>query len=137
MPAHVASALADHLDRFVAADPDAFILTGEQGRPLALPVLAKAWDRARTQVGRPDLRVHDLRHTGLTLAAATGATVAELMHRAGHASPAAALRYQHATADRDRVLADALAKLAEPGPVRPIRKDAATARQSTTAGGPS
>ncbi len=43
------------------------------------------------------------------------------MHRAGHASPAAALRYQHATEDRDRVLADALSALAEPTRVVPIR----------------
>lgn len=33
------------------------------------------------------------------------------MHRAGHASANAALRYQHATQDRDRVLAEALAEL--------------------------
>jgi hypothetical protein len=32
--------------------------------------------------------------------------------RAGHASPAAVLRYQHAREDHDRVLADALADLA-------------------------
>ena len=63
-------------------------------------------------MGRPDLRLHDLRHTGVTFVAATGATMAELMHRAGHASPTAALRYQHATQDRDRVLAEALATLA-------------------------
>jgi len=44
----------------------------------------------------------------LTFAAATGATTAELMHRAGHASSPAALRYQHATRDRDRRLSDAL-----------------------------
>jgi hypothetical protein len=56
--------------------------------------------------------LHDLRHSGLTWAAATGASVAELMRRGGHASPAAALRYQHATEDRDRALADALAELA-------------------------
>jgi hypothetical protein len=53
-----------------------------------------------------------LRHAGLTWTAATGATIAELMHRAGHASPIAALRYQHATVERDRILADALAELA-------------------------
>ena len=29
-------------------------------------------------------------------------------HRAGHASPDAALRYQHATRDRDQLLADTL-----------------------------
>jgi hypothetical protein len=43
------------------------------------------------------------------------------MHRAGHASPNAALRYQHATKDRDRVLAEALAELATPAKVVPIR----------------
>jgi hypothetical protein len=33
------------------------------------------------------------------------------MRRAGHASPVAALCYQHATEDRDKELADALAAL--------------------------
>ena len=35
------------------------------------------------------------------------------MRRAGHASQTAALRYQHATNERDRAIAHALAKLAE------------------------
>jgi hypothetical protein len=39
------------------------------------------------------------------------------MHRAGHASPAAALRYQHATEDRDQALAAVLADLATPADV--------------------
>jgi hypothetical protein len=64
-------------------------------------------------IGRPDLRFHDLRHSDLTCSAATGASVAEIMMRGGHKSPAAALRYQHSTRDRDRALADALAKMAE------------------------
>jgi hypothetical protein len=68
-------------------------------------------------IGRDDLHLHDLRHTGLTFAAATGATTAELMHRAGHASSDAALRYQHATQDRDQVLADALEELSKPATV--------------------
>jgi hypothetical protein len=46
--------------------------------------------------------------------AATGVTTAELMRRAGHASADAVLRYQHATHDRDRVLARALEELMEP-----------------------
>jgi hypothetical protein len=74
--------------------------------------LSHVWSKARDKINRPDLRLHDLRHTGLTWAAATGASTAELMHRGGHSSPSAALRYQHATADRDRVLADALGTLA-------------------------
>jgi hypothetical protein len=39
------------------------------------------------------------------------ATLAELMARLGHSTPGAALRYQHAAKDRDRVIADALSKL--------------------------
>ena len=55
---------------------------------------------------------HDLRHTGGTLAAATGATLKELMARLGHSSPRAAMIYQHATSDRDQAIAQALGTLA-------------------------
>jgi hypothetical protein len=37
------------------------------------------------------------------------------MNRLGHSSPQAALRYQHATAERDRGIANALSDLAEAG----------------------
>lgn len=73
-----------------------------------------AWRKAREKVGREDLHFHDLRHAGATWLAIAGATTAELMARVGHASPAAALRYQHATRDRDRVLAQALAEMSSP-----------------------
>jgi integrase len=55
---------------------------------------------------------HDLRHTGGTLAAATGASLKELMARLGHSSTRAALIYQHATRDRDQAIAAALGDLA-------------------------
>lgn len=55
-------------------------------------------------------RFHDLRHTGNTLAAASGASTKELMARMGHASPRAALIYQHATRERDDVIARALSE---------------------------
>lgn len=120
VPSNLADVLEHHLYSFVAPNPEALVFTGEQGAPLALCVLDRAWRRARSSIGRSDLRLHDLRHTGLTFAAATGATVAELMHRAGHASPTAALRYQHATLDRDRAMAEALAGLASAEPVNDI-----------------
>jgi integrase len=107
--------LEDHLERFTASDADARLF------PVGNKVITRWWNRARASIGRPDLRFHDLRHTGLTWSAATGATTAELMHRAGHATAQAALRYQHATAERDRVLADALAELAPKAKVVPIR----------------
>ena len=58
-------------------------------------------------------RFHDLRHTANTLTAATGASTRELMHRMGHASPQAALRYQHATRARDTEIAQSLGALIE------------------------
>ena len=63
-------------------------------------------------MGRTDLHLHDLRHSGLTWAAASGASVADLMRRGGHANPQAALRYQHATEDVDKAIAEALSVLA-------------------------
>ncbi|MGC8489661.1 MAG: tyrosine-type recombinase/integrase [Clostridia bacterium] len=81
--------------------------------PLTVPQFNRAWAKARRKTGIA-VHFHDLRHSGLTWVAAQGATVAELMVRAGHASPAAALRYQHATRERDRVLAAALGQLLDP-----------------------
>lgn len=51
------------------------------------------------------------------------------MRRMDHSTPAAALRYQHATEQRDRAIADALAAMARPGPVIEI----ASAREADTA----
>ena len=104
--------IEDHLGRSTGPGGDDFVFTGITGIPLTANVLQTAWQRARAKVGRTDLRLHDLRHTGLTLAAATGATTVELMHRAGHSSSIAAMRYQHATKDRDRIIADALGAIA-------------------------
>lgn len=69
---------------------------------------------ARQAAGRTDLRFHDLRHTGAVLAAQSGATLAELMSRLGHSTPAAAMRYQHAAAERDVEIARRLSELATP-----------------------
>ena len=66
---------------------------------------------ARDAAGRPDLHSHDLRHTGLTWAAWSGATLAELMSRAGHSTPAMAIRYQHAAQDRDAIIAQKLSAM--------------------------
>lgn len=79
--------------------------------------LNRVWQRARRVIGRPDLHYHDLRHAGLTWAATMGPGTKELMRRGGHASPAAALRYQHAIADRDKAIAEALAALARPAEI--------------------
>ena len=55
---------------------------GEKGGLLRRSNWHTTWEKARTQVGLPGFRLHDLRHTCNTLTAATGASTRELMHRA-------------------------------------------------------
>ncbi|WP_406041731.1 site-specific integrase [Micromonospora sp. NBC_00898] len=81
-------------------------------RVVAVPAAAVEALRAHlaefTALGLPGFHFHDLRHTGNTLAAASGASTRELMQRMGHASMRAALIYQHATSERDREIASAM-----------------------------
>jgi integrase len=80
---------------------------------LAPATLYRRFYTARDAAKRPDLRFHDLRHSGAVLAARTGATLAELMGRLGHSTPQAAMRYQHAAEGRDKQIAALLSKLAK------------------------
>jgi hypothetical protein len=105
------------------------LMTGQKGGRLRRHPLNEAFDDARTALGRPEVHFHDLRHAGRTWAATQGATTAELMRRSGHASPAAALRYQHATEDRDAALAQALSNLAEGTQSSPVRSGARDIRR--------
>ena len=84
------------------------MFTDERGGPVRPHVLQKHWEKTHRSIGRPKLHLHDLRHTGSTWAAAIAASRRELMARMSHGSPDAALGYQHATEDRDRVTAVAL-----------------------------
>ncbi len=117
-----------HLGDAVPDDPDALLFTGQGGGPMRAHILTTAFTKARTGCGIPRIRFHDLRHFSLTMAAAAGASTRELMSRGGHSTPAAALRYQHATEDRDRAIADALSALAG-GTVSDL-KETRTARSS-------
>jgi hypothetical protein len=49
----------------------------------------------------------------------------------GHSTPDAALRYQHATEDRDRVIADALAGMTPPAPIVAIESAKAAQTKKT------
>lgn len=103
--------LEAHLAAFGQPGPEGLVFSGDKGGPLREHVWQKKFDRARRAVALPELHFHDLRHLANTLTAASGASTREFMHRMGHASPAAALRYQHATRDRDEAIAAALGDL--------------------------
>lgn len=102
----LAAELAEHLERFTGPDPEAPVFVGDLGGPLSLPTLYKHLHAARDALGWPDsFHLHDLRHLAGTTYAGLGATTKELMAHGGWASPAAAMRYQHAAQRRAEHLA--------------------------------
>ena len=112
IPWHIMPLIEAHLERYVGPEPTAWLYGTKNGQPMLCRNFYQAWEEARKAVGRPNLALHDLRHTGLTWSAATGAPIRELMRRGGHASPRAAIRHQRVGEESNRALADALSKMA-------------------------
>lgn len=111
IPPHVLGILRDHLEQF--AGPEFFFID-RSGDRIRRNSLYQVFVRARKKVGLT-LSFHDLRHTGQSLAAATGASLVDLKARLGHSSTAAAQRYMHAVEGRDAEIAKALSKMAKKG----------------------
>ena len=114
VPAVIRPALAHHLATFTASQPDALVFTSPTAAPLRDGNFRRrVWNPALAQAGLPGTHFHDLRHTGNTLTATTGASLRELMDRMGHSSPRAALIYLHGSDARQRAIADGLSRLVE------------------------
>jgi integrase len=111
LPEPIVDELRAHLAEFSERGRTGRVFVGPKGGTLRRPNFQEAWVAATKAADVPTLRFHDLRHVGNTLAANTGANLRELMARMGHASPQAALIYQHATKERDRAIADALGRM--------------------------
>lgn len=128
IPPHLLPDVIDHLRDHTGPERDALLFATTAGGHLSPANFygqaakldkkgkvirsGKGFYEARRLAGREDLHFHDLRHTGLTNAAVAGATIAELMALAGHSTPAAAMRYQHAASDRMQDLAARLSQIA-------------------------
>jgi integrase len=111
IPPHIIPLLREHARQF--AGPTYFTVD-RYGNQVRGNTMYQAFVRARKLVGLT-IAFHDLRHTGQSLAAATGASLVDLKKRLGHSSTAAAQRYMHAVEGRDAQIADALSRLAESG----------------------
>jgi integrase len=113
VPPHVAAVLRTHMAAHTGRGPESFVFTTTRGQRLSKTTFTKTVKAGFASVGKPDMRVHDLRHVGATLAAQAGATTKELMRRIGHTTPAMAMRYQIAAQERDAAIADTLSELAK------------------------
>lgn len=115
IPPHIRPTIKAHLKNHVGRAADSLLFGDDDGTHLRADRYRTHWEKAREAIGKPHLRVHDLRHVGAVLAAQSGATTAELMHRLGHTTPQMALRYQHVAEGRDAEIAERLSKLAAAG----------------------
>jgi integrase len=112
VPPHIRPIIKAHLKKHVNSDPESLLFPDDDGTHLRPDRYRVHWEKARAAIGKPTLRVHDLRHVGAVLASQSGATTAELMHRLGHTTPQMALRYQHVAEGRDAEIAEWPSKLA-------------------------
>jgi integrase len=119
VPPFMVAEMAAHLDRFVQPAKSAWVFLGNKGGRPTRNNFHTIWAKAREAAGIPDLHLHDLRHTGNTLAAETGATLRELMDRMGHGSTRAALVYLHAREERGKDIARGMDDM-----VKKVRKKA-------------
>lgn len=83
------------------------------------------WYAARDAIGRPELRLHDLRHACASWLAQSGATTRDLQVWLGHTSPVTTARYAHL--DVSRLLAVARAA-SQPLKEKPLRANCAQNR---------
>lgn len=117
VPRTMLEPLRKHLEDYVAPEAKAPVVPASTrgSVPLSHTRWGYTWGEAREAVESVPrgFRFHDLRHTGLTIFAQEGATLAELMRRGGHSDMRVVLRYQHSTMTRDRELADRLSARVE------------------------
>jgi integrase len=106
------------------------VFVGVRGGQLRRSNFSKPWAAALNAAGLPKIHFHDLRHTGNTFAAESGASLAELMNRMGHSSTRAARIYLHARQERDKQIADAVDKMVR----RELNRSGGKARQDKPAG---
>lgn len=108
LPAAIVKDMETHLRWFGESESSGRLFVGPKGGKLRRSNFHHIWSKALADAGVLPVRFHDLRHTGNTMAADTGASTRELMHRMGHSTMDAALRYQHMRGERDRLIADAM-----------------------------
>ena len=64
IPPHVIPLLRAHLSEYALPGADGLAFPNTEGKHMHHGSLYKVFKRARRDIGRPDLRFHDLRHTG-------------------------------------------------------------------------
>lgn len=106
-----------HLGEYVGPGPDALIFTSPTGNPLYRGTFwPSVWKPAITAAGLDGFRIHDLRHSYVSLMVAAGANPKEVSVWAGHSSVSFTLdRYGHLYDEHGDDVADRLDQLLAQG----------------------
>lgn len=117
LPRSVSRQVEDHLALFTDDAADALLFTGLAGQPLRRAGFRRNWWLPAVKAcGLDGLRMHDLRHTYVSLLVRAGANVKEVSTWAGHSSVAFTLdRYGHLYDDADETVSDRLDALLHAG----------------------
>lgn len=114
-----------HLAAHVGPEADALVFTASHGGPLFRATFWRHhWSPATKAAGLDGLRIHDLRHSFVSIMVAAGANPKEVSQWAGHSSVAFTLdRYGHLYEDHGDDVADRIdALLTAPRPVAPVSR---------------
>ena len=113
VPSAIRAQLVEHLAAYTEPGPTALVFTGVKGGALRSSNFYQRvkWTKTVADLGLKGLHFHDLRHAGNLWAAQAGASTRDLMARMGHDDMRAALIYQKATSEADRLIADRLSAL--------------------------
>ena len=95
---HLSDAALEVLSRIPRLPDNPYVICGE--KPGAhLVNLQKPWRRIRRLAGLDDVRIHDLRHSFASVAAAQGLSLPVIGALLGHSQPATTARYAHLAQD--------------------------------------
>ena len=81
-------------------NPHNLVFTTETGENLAISTFYKTFKKIAAEIGRPDARPHDLRHTAATIAVAAGADIKSVQDLLGHATASFTLNVYTHTSDQ-------------------------------------
>ena len=79
---------------------DNLVFTDEMGAHLAIHTFYKYFKKIAASIGRPDARVHDLRHTAATVMIASGADIKSVQDFMGHATASFTLNVNAHTSEQ-------------------------------------
>lgn len=111
VPPHIRPNLAEHLAQYVDDDPESLVFPAATACHLNDKVARGYLASALKDIGRAQLRIHDLRHFAGTQAARVG-NLPETMAWLGHSTPRASLLYQSIVNGRSAEMAEQLSRLA-------------------------